>query len=68
MTSLSMLKPDRVDSPLASRLKANLDALLNDDVFQKVISSGTNGKGAIQTRIEMAKMAVRKAAPNHAFA
>lgn len=68
MTALSMVKIERMDGKLALDLKLVLDELLKDQTFQKVITSGTNGKGAIQTRIDMAKGAVRKVVPADALA
>lgn len=68
MNSLCTLNPERVDAPLAASLKTDLQGLLQDAAFEKAISSGTNGKGAIRTRIEMAKAVVRRLAPEAALA
>jgi hypothetical protein len=68
MSSLSLLSPERVEPQLAESLRTELQRLLSDPEFDKAISSGTNGKGAIRTRIEMAKALVRKIAPGAALA
>jgi hypothetical protein len=68
MNSLCLLNPEHVDSTLAESLKTELNGLIQQEVFEKAISSGTNGKGAIRTRIEMAKAVVRGVAPVTALA
>ena len=69
MTSLGLLDPDRITPELAASLRTELAKLsrLNAE-FQKAITSGTNGKGAIRTRIEMAKSCVHNVAPVDALA
>ena len=67
MTSLSMVRPERVDAALAASLRVELASLISEAAFDKAITSGTNGKGAIRTRIEMARAAVRRAAPASAL-
>jgi hypothetical protein len=42
---------------------AILNLCENNDAFKKAIGTGTNGKGAIKTRIELAREAVRAAVP-----
>jgi hypothetical protein len=64
MNSLCMLDPNRLDAALVNTLKDALQGLIQDPTFEKAISSGTNGKGAIRTRIQMAREVVRQHAPN----
>jgi len=48
--------------PKAERIRAAIQALLDGNVeFLKAFGTGTNGKGAIRTRIELAKEAVKVA-------
>lgn len=61
MVALSEYDPDTLNSTLQSRIRKNLDELLKDDEFLKSITSGTNGKGSIRSRIELAKKAVKRA-------
>jgi Protein of unknown function DUF262 len=68
MSSLCLLNPERLEPPVAESLRTELQRLLTDPEFAKAISSGTNGKGSIRTRIEMAKAVVRKVAPEAALA
>jgi len=69
MTALSLLNPDRISPELGASLKVELNKLTQQNPeFQKAIASGTNGKGAIRTRIELAKNCVRNIAPADAFA
>jgi hypothetical protein len=63
MTSLSLLKSDQIDANAIASIKSEFRNLLQDPAFVKAISSGTNGKGAIRTRIEMARAAVLRAVP-----
>lgn len=67
MTALSLLNPDAVTTEISSALKSGLTELLQSQDFQKAITSGTNGKGAIRTRIQMAIGVVRKIAPQALF-
>lgn len=64
MNSLCMVNPDQVDAALANSFKDALQRLIQDPAFEKAISSGTNGKGAIRTRIQMARDVVRQHASN----
>jgi hypothetical protein len=63
MNSLCLVNPERMDPSLRRLLGAELNGLMQNEAFEKAISSGTNGKGAIRTRIELARAAVRKVAP-----
>jgi Protein of unknown function DUF262 len=63
MNSLSLLNPESVSPEIAQFLKDKLHSLFEQPIFLKSISSGTNGKGAIRTRIEMARQVVRDHAP-----
>lgn len=63
MTSLSNYAPDTVRAK-AAIIRAGIETLLTGNEekqkeFQKAFGTGTNGKGAIRTRIELAKEAVR---------
>lgn len=65
MISLSDYASDVV-TPKAANIRAAINTLLNgndakDQEFQKAFGTGTNGKGAIRTRIELAKEAVKVA-------
>jgi len=58
--------PPNVVAPKAGNIRAAINTLLtgNDEPhkeFQKAFGTGTNGKGAIRTRIELAKEAVKVA-------
>lgn len=65
MISLANYAPNVV-APKAANIRAAINTLLtgNDEQhkeFQKAFGTGTNGKGAIRTRIELAKEAVKVA-------
>jgi hypothetical protein len=65
MISLSDYASDVV-TPKAANIRAAINTLLNGNEakhqeFQKAFGTGTNGKGAIRTRIELAKEAVKVA-------
>jgi len=65
MISLSGYGPNVVE-PKAGEIRAAIGKLLSGDdekaqEFQKAFGTGTNGKGAIRTRIELAREAVRVA-------
>ena len=65
MISLSGYPADAV-TPKAANIRAAIGTLLTGNKeshkeFQKAFGTGTNGKGAIRTRIELAKAAVRAA-------
>lgn len=65
MISLSGYKADTV-TPKAANIRTAIETLLTGNEeshkeFQKAFGTGTNGKGAIRTRIELAKEAVKVA-------
>lgn len=65
MISLADYPPEAV-TPKAANIRAAIETLLTGNgeshkEFQKAFGTGTNGKGAIRTRIELAKAAVRAA-------
>jgi hypothetical protein len=65
MISLSGYPADAV-TPKVTEIRAAIETLLTGNEtshkeFQKAFGTGTNGKGAIRTRIELAKEAVRAA-------
>ena len=65
MISLSGYPADAV-TPKVAKIRAAIETLLTGNEashkeFQKAFGTGTNGKGAIRTRIELAKEAVRAA-------
>jgi len=65
MISLGDYPPD-VIAPKAPNIRAAINTLLtgnevHHEEFQKAFGTGTNGKGAIRTRIELAKEAVKVA-------
>jgi len=52
MIALSTVEPAQIDNPIAERIRTGFAALCQDDApFQNSIGKGTNGKGAITTRI-----------------
>jgi hypothetical protein len=61
MIALSEFEPDQVTDPKAAAARIALQNLFNDADFTKAIGTGTNGRGAIETRIEMAKAAAHNA-------
>lgn len=61
MISLAEHEPDRVRAK-AAQIRSAVEALLRDNHdFQRAFGTGTNGKGAIRSRIELAQRAVREA-------
>jgi hypothetical protein len=62
MVALSGLAENRIDDNAASRIKQGFAELcLRNDVFKKAITAGTNGKGAIRSRVELARELVAAA-------
>ncbi len=61
MVALADYVPEGIDDEKAKKARENFEALLTDAEFLKAISSGTNGKGAITTRITLARNAARSA-------
>lgn len=57
MIGLADYAHDLVTDEVAENIRTSLVGLCKDDRFVKSISSGTNGKGAITTRVTMAKEA-----------
>jgi hypothetical protein len=59
MCSLADVDPRLISDEVANRIKSGFDALYTGDAaFAKSVTSGTNGKGAISTRVERAKTLV----------
>ena len=61
MVALADIDPNSVTDEKAAKARALFDQLLTKEEFLKAISTGTNGKGAIDTRITLAKQAAREA-------
>jgi Protein of unknown function DUF262 len=62
LISFASVDPMEVTDNAANAIKQALFSLLsNDTEFQKAISTGTNGKGAITLRVRRAEQAVRSA-------
>jgi Protein of unknown function DUF262 len=57
MIALSDYEPNQITTECAGKIRDSFAALCSDADFVKATSSGTNGKGAIKTRISMAKAA-----------
>jgi hypothetical protein len=55
MIGLSEYDPALITEEIAAQMKADFATLCNDPDFLKSVSSGTNGKGAIKTRISKAR-------------
>lgn len=55
MIGLADYEPSAIDQKISQRIKEGFTELCNNTDFLKSISSGTNGKGAIKTRINMTK-------------
>lgn len=55
MVGLGDIPPDQITDAIAREMKKGFSELCMDAEFAKAISAGTNGKGAIVTRIEKAK-------------
>jgi hypothetical protein len=55
MAALSEVDPAAITDPKAEALRIGFhDLLTKDEAFQKAMGSGTNGKAAIKTRVEVA--------------
>lgn len=60
MIGFSMLDPSKIDQGMAKNLREALVNLLdNDKEFSEAIGTGTNGKGAISTRVSRIEEMVR---------
>lgn len=60
LAALSDVQPEQISEDKATQIRAAINGLCEqDEAFRKAISTGTNGKGAIRTRIEAARNAVR---------
>ncbi|MBI6571445.1 hypothetical protein B0A91_18620 [Pseudomonas syringae] len=59
MIGLSDYDPALITEEIAKEIKSDFSNLCNDPDFLKSISSGTNGKGAIKTRINKARAMFR---------
>lgn len=55
MIGLSEYDPALITEEIAAQIKADFATLCSDSDFLKSVSSGTNGKGAIKTRINKAR-------------
>lgn len=55
MIGLADYEPSAIDQKTSQRIKEGFTELCNNTDFLKSISSGTNGKGAIKTRVNMTK-------------
>ncbi|MDH4548681.1 DUF262 domain-containing protein [Pseudomonas sp. BN607] len=55
MIGLSEYDPALITEEIATQIKADFATLCSDPDFLKSVSSGTNGKGAIKTRINKAR-------------
>lgn len=65
MIALSTVEPAQIDDAAAERIRTGFAALYqNDAPFQNSIGKGTNGKGAITTRITAARHLVSDALQN----
>lgn len=60
LIALSDVPPDVVTNEIGLKIRNGFNGLYSDKAFSKAISSGTNGKGAIQKRISMAREMVQK--------
>ena len=59
LAALSDVQPEQISDDKATQIRAAINGLCEqDEAFRKAISTGTNGKGAIRTRIELARKAV----------
>jgi len=61
MIALSDQPPANVQQKAANIRAAIKDLLDNNEEFRKAFGTGTNGKGAIRTRIQLAQQAIRSA-------
>lgn len=55
MIALADYAPDKITNECAKEIRDSFAELCVDPNFLKATSSGTNGKGAIKTRINMTK-------------
>jgi hypothetical protein len=56
MVALSVFPPDRMTPEIASQIKDGFVRLCaENEAFKKAITAGTNGKGAIMTRVQLAR-------------
>lgn len=60
LIALSDVSHADVTDEIAMKIRNGFNVLYTDKAFLKAISSGTNGKGAIQKRVEMAREMVQK--------
>jgi hypothetical protein len=60
MVSLSDFTPAQFSAEKDKAIVAAFKRLVNEETFSRAITSGTNGKGAIGTRVGMAKEVVRQ--------
>jgi Protein of unknown function DUF262. len=60
LVALADLPPTTITDDVVKRIQTSFAALCEDPVFSKSITSGTNGKGAIKTRISMTREAFLK--------
>jgi len=58
MVSLAVLSPDRATAHAADIKLGFVQLCTENETFKKAITAGTNGKGAISTRIELARSLV----------
>jgi Protein of unknown function DUF262 len=59
LIGLAELNPVQITTEVAKKIRESLSALCKDETFLKAISTGTNGKGAIESRVEMARDAFK---------
>lgn len=68
MIAFSILDPAKIDEDISNALKEGLANLINSDqTFRESITTGTNGKGAISTRVSLLVALVHQYA-GHALA
>ena len=61
LIALAEVHPEDVTDAIALKIREGFKTLVSDKQFLKSISSGTNGKGAIQQRVHMATEMVKAA-------
>ncbi len=61
MIAFADFPPATITNDKIPAARDSIAALLTKPEFQKAIGSGTNGRGAIETRVELARQAVRAA-------
>jgi len=61
MIGLADIPSEKMNEKVVGRLRDEFKLLCNDEAFSRAVSSGTNGRGAIRTRITMAKAAFQRA-------